>query len=152
MLTPPMVPANASAMTTEIDESQIQGDMQRKIGNKINCVSSISSKHQPLSNSSPNSFHWSLSCERLGFSMTAAPRVFYVGNDDIPIDPEPPDKDVVLTSPLPLVQFISNPLVRTPHLNHAASYAFLDDFHMRIIRFDYTPNLELPLVDLKSLK
>ncbi|PNX57409.1 hypothetical protein L195_g058680 [Trifolium pratense] len=39
-----------------------------------------------------------------------------------------------------------------PHLNHAASYAFSDDSHQCIIRFDYTRSLELPLVDLQSLK
>jgi hypothetical protein len=103
MLTPPVVIANAFEMTTEIDESQIQDDIQRKIGNKVNCVSSISFKPQPLSNSSPNSFHLSLSRERLGFSMTTAPRVFYVG-DKIPIDPEPPNRVIVLTLSLPLIK------------------------------------------------
>ncbi|MCH85015.1 swarming motility protein ybiA [Trifolium medium] len=73
ILTPPKVFVNAFAMTTEMDESQIQNNMQRKIGNKINCVSSTSLKPQPLSNPSPNSFHLSLSRERLGFSMTAEP-------------------------------------------------------------------------------
>jgi hypothetical protein len=105
MLTPPVVIVNASEMTTGIGESQTQDDMQRKIGNKVNCVSSISFKPQPLSNSSPNSFNLSLSRERLGFSMTTLPQVFCVG-DDISIDPEPPDRIVVLALSLPLIKMM----------------------------------------------
>ncbi|MCI01174.1 hypothetical protein A2U01_0022199, partial [Trifolium medium] len=52
----------------------------------------------------------------------------------------------------PMCEIISNPLVRMLRLNHAASYAFSDASHQCNIRFDYTPSLELPLVDLKSLK
>ncbi|GAU42963.1 hypothetical protein TSUD_143000 [Trifolium subterraneum] len=96
LLTPPPVIVNASEITTEIDESQIQDDM-------LNCVSSISFKPRPLSNSSPNSFHLSLSQESLGFSMGTMPLFYYFGNSDIPIalpSLEPPDRVVLPTSPL----------------------------------------------------
>ncbi|GAU14489.1 hypothetical protein TSUD_250300 [Trifolium subterraneum] len=49
----------------------------------------------------------------------------------------------------PMYEIISNPLVRTPHLNHDASYDFSGAFCKRFIHCDNKPSFAL-LVNLRS--